>query len=278
MSDPTWVSEDTPEPVRFGAGGMLRVLIRGGLFGSITFGGLAFLLVLRLIERPLNGAHRPWTPHITVFVCRSAFRFFGMGYGATGAPMAHPGTIVANHSSWMDIFALNAGGPLYFVSKSEVAKWPGIGWLARATGTVFVRRAARDARAQKTVFEDRLSAGHRLLFFPEGTSTDGQRVLAFKPTLFAALFSDHLPDDLWVQPVTVAYHAPKDQDPRYYGWWGDMEFGAHLVKVLASRPQGRVEVTWHAPLKVSDYADRKALARAAEDVVRSAHPGGEKTG
>ena len=230
------------------------------------------MLALRLVERPVFGMHRPWTPHITVVVCRVFFRVLGLPLVTEGAPMAHPGAIVANHSSWLDIFALNAAGPLYFVSKSEVAAWPGIGWLARATGTVFVRRDRRDARAQTSAFETRLAAGHKLLFFPEGTSSDGQRVLPFKPTLFAALFSDHLPDDLWVQPVTVVYHAPEGGDPRFYGWWGDMEFGAHLLKVLGAARQGRVEVTWHPALRVADHADRKALARAAEAAVRSARP------
>lgn len=273
MSVPTWTSDEAPERVAIGPGGVLRALVRGLLFGSVTFGGLGLLLLVRLAEKPLHGAHRPWTPHITVFVCRGALRIFGIAYHAQGAPMPHPGAIVANHSSWLDIFALNAGGPLYFVAKSEVARWPAIGWLARATGTVFVRRHAREAHAQKTTFEKRLSDGHRLLFFPEGTSTDGLRVLPFKPTLFAALFSEHLPDDLWVQPVTVALRAPTGQDPRFYGWWGDMDFGSHFLKVLAAPRQGRVEVLWHEPVKVSDFANRKALALTLEREVRHAHPG-----
>jgi lyso-ornithine lipid O-acyltransferase len=97
--------------------------------------------------------------------------------------MQHKGALVANHASWLDIFTLNACDRIYFVSKSEVAGWPGIGWLARATGTVFINRQGREAQMQKLLFEARLRAGHRLLFFPEGTSTDGQRVLDFKSTL-----------------------------------------------------------------------------------------------
>ncbi len=271
---PTWTSEDAPKVVRLSTAGRLRALLRGLVLGVLVLGGLALLLLLRLVERPLFGAARPWTPQITVFVCRTAFRVMGMRYVSHGKPMTTPGAMVANHSTWLDIFALNAGGPLYFVSKSEVASWPGIGWLARATGTVFVRRATREAGAQKAVFEDRLRAGHRLMFFPEGTSTDGRRVLGFKPTLFAAFYSDETPADLWVQPVTVVYEAPPGTDPRFYGWWGDMDFGPHLVQLLAQSPQGSVEVTWHAPIKVADTADRKAMARTTEAIVRSAHPHG----
>ncbi len=271
---PTWTSETEPTPERPGAGGLGLAVLRGVPLAVVILGGLLVMLVLRLVERPLFGKARPWTPHITVLVCRTAFRILGVGYVAHGAPMARAGGMVANHSSWLDIFALNAGGPLYFVSKAEVAAWPGIGWLARATGTVFVRRTKRDAGVQKAIFEDRLRAGHRLLFFPEGTSTDGRRVLAFKPTLFAAFYSDQTPDDLWVQPVTVVYHAPKGRDARFYGWWGDMDFGPHLLQVLAQSPQGRVEVTWHDPLRVGDLGDRKAMARVTEAAVRGAHPFG----
>ena len=218
MSDPTWRSQGQPVPRRPHGGDWLRVVLRGTALVLTVFGGLILMLLVRLIERPLFGLRRPWTPYITVFVCRTAIRILGIRYLSEGARMARHGAVVANHSSWLDIFTLNAAKRIYFVSKDEVANWPGIGWLARATGTVFIRRDSREARAQTTMFEERLKVGHKLLFFPEGTSTDGQRVLPFKPTLFAAFFADDLRDLLWVQPVTVHYQAPEGEDPRFYGW------------------------------------------------------------
>jgi 1-acyl-sn-glycerol-3-phosphate acyltransferase len=83
---------------------------------------------------------------------------------------------VANHAGWLDIFTLNAVQRVYFVSKSEVAAWAGVGVLARVTGTVFIDRQARQAAEQARMLQDRLAAGHRLLFFPEGTSSDARRV------------------------------------------------------------------------------------------------------
>lgn len=149
------------------------------------------------------------------------------------------GALVANHASWLDIFVLNALSRIYFVSKAEVAGWPAIGWLARATGTLFIERDPKQARAQAQQMEDRLRAGHRLLFFPEGTSTDGLRVLPFKPTLFAAFFGQNQPPGLQVQPVSVSYHAPAGAPARLYAWWGDMDFGSHLLTVLAAPCGGR---------------------------------------
>ncbi len=188
--------------------------------------------------------------------------------------MREKGAVVANHSTWLDIFALNARKRIYFVAKSEVAGWPFIGWLARATGTVFIRRNPRDARRQRDVFAARLKVGHKLLFFPEGTSTDGLRVLSFKSTLFAAFFTPKLYGSLWIQPVSVSYIPPNGEEPRYYGWWGDMNFTNHVMKVLASGGRGSVLVTYHTPLKVSEFADRKALAKACELAVRSGMPPG----
>ena len=271
--NPTWRSENQTTFGPIGPLGWIVALCRGIVLALVLFSGLVLLLLLRLIERPLFGVHRPWTPWITVMVCRAALRIIGLPVQSSGKPMRHPGVIVANHSSWLDIFVLNAAQPLYFVSKSEVARWPGIGWLARATGTVFVERDRKQAKVHQQVFEDRLRAGHRLLFFPEGTSSDGRRVLGFKPTLFAAVFSPDLAG-LSVQPVTVAYHAPDGRDARHYGWWGDMDFGPHLLQMLATLGHGRVQVTWHAPLAVDDFSGRKDLSFAAEAAVRGSHPNG----
>ncbi len=268
MSD--WSEANLPARP-FGLGGWLRILGRGGAFGAVVYLGLALLLILRLIERPLFGLARPWTPFITQSVCRAAFPLLGIGFSQRGRPMTHPGAIVANHSSWLDIFSLNAGQRIYFVSKAEVEFWAGIGWLARATGTVFIARKGSEARAQQALFEARLRAGHRLLFFPEGTSTDAVRVLPFKSTLFAAFFTHGLDRILHVQPVTVLYHAPEGEDPRYYGWWGEMEFAVHLLKVLATRRQGRVEVIYHPEVPVNAFPDRKALAAHCERVIRTSH-------
>ncbi|KKL91149.1 hypothetical protein LCGC14_1897540, partial [marine sediment metagenome] len=177
---PTWDAAETVEMPRITPTGWLRVALRAPILGFVTFGGLALLLVLRLIERPVFGQARPVTPWITQAVCRTALVLLGVRLTTSGARLHGQGAVVANHSSWLDIFVLNAADRIYFVSKDEVAGWPGIGWLARATGTMFIRRDPREARRQRDQMTDRLRAGHRLLFFPEGTSTDGLRVQPVK--------------------------------------------------------------------------------------------------
>ncbi|OIQ27826.1 MAG: 1-acyl-sn-glycerol-3-phosphate acyltransferase [Alphaproteobacteria bacterium MedPE-SWcel] len=267
----SWDSDTPAEAVRIPALGWVRIGLRGLTLALLVFGGLLLLLLIRMVERPLCGVNRPVTPFLTMVVCRTAFRILGLRFQAEGKCMREPGIVVANHTSWLDIFALNARKRIYFVSKSEVASWPGIGWLARATGTVFIDRDRRKAAAQKILFEDRLKAGHKLLFFPEGTSTDGLQVLPFKTTLFASLFDPVLRQGLYVQPVSVVFHAPAGADPRFYGWWGAMDFGPHFLKVLAAHPQGSVQLMYHAPVAVRDFATRKELAAACEEIVRKGH-------
>lgn len=267
----SWNSPIPPPAQGLRAHQWLWAVPRAVVLAVVIHTGLALLLLLRLIERPLCGLRRPVTPYITRTVCRITLRVIGLRLVIHGAPMRQRGALVANHASWLDIFALNAAERVYFVSKDEVAGWPVIGWLARATGTVFIRRRGRDAARQKLLFEARLRAGHRLLFFPEGTSTDGQQVLAFKSTLFSAFFADGLAGMLHIQPVSVIYHAPPGADPRFYGWWGSMDFGPHFLTVLGRWRGGRVEAVFHPPLAVADFADRKALAAACAAQVRAGH-------
>lgn len=264
----TW-REAVPPPVARpgGLSDWLRVVRRGGGAILVLLAGVLLILPLRGVERLVHGRRRPWTgPHVQA-VCRLVLACIGIPWRRIGSPMRGPGAVVANHSSWLDILVLNAAMPVFFVSKSEVAGWPGINILTRVTDTHFVVRDPRLARAQAEEFAARVQAGHQLLFFPEGTSTDGRRLLPFKPTLFQGFLDPALPRGLAIQPVSAVYRAPDGTDPRFYGWWGDMDLGPHLLAVLAARRQGRVTVVLHDPIPVAGQS-RKILAIAAEAAVR----------
>ncbi|MDW3221603.1 MAG: lysophospholipid acyltransferase family protein [Paracoccaceae bacterium] len=268
---PTWHSDTPPPFEKITFAGWFRFALRVVPLLIVLSIGLALSLLLRLFERPVFGLARPITPFITVVVCRIALKIIGLRIDLIGQPMTGQGALVANHSSWLDIIVLNARKRVYFVSKSDVASWPGIGWLARATGTVFITRKRSKAGAQAALFRTRLQAGHKLLFFPEGTSSDGLQVLPFKSSLFAAFFTPELRDVLSLQPVSVTYHAPPGMDRRFYGWWGNMDFGPHILKVLASSRQGHVSINYHPPLKARDYDERKSLSQTCEAQVRAGH-------
>src|SRR5699024_10169173 len=137
----------------------------------------------------LAGARRPVTGPVVQFVCRACLFVMGIGWQCQGQPLRGHGALVANHSGWLDIFMLNAAMPVFFFSKAEVRSWPGINILTTVTNTHFIARDRRQAVAQAREFAARTRAGHHLLFFPEGTSSDSRRVLPFKSTLFQAFLA-----------------------------------------------------------------------------------------
>ena len=262
----TWDPDFQPEPQQYRIPHYIRFLRRWLLMAVVIYGLLAVFLVVRLFEWPWG---RPITPAITRIVCITVLRIIGLRLNVIGAPIRGHGAVVANHVSWLDIFVYNATQRITFVAKSEVADWTGIGILAKVTGTVFVERNPRMALRQRDEFAKRLSSGEKLLFFPEGTSTDGLRVLDFKPTLFAAMFCDELRRTLHVQPVTIRYRSEPDQDPAFYGYWGKMGFGESLFKVLSVDRNGAVDVIFHKVVKVAEFENRKQLAVHCERSVRS---------
>ncbi len=271
MSEPptnraTWHGVDQPTPPQPGLIGWTLVILRGGLIALTLLLGVLLILPLRGAERLVTGPRRPITGPWVQGVCRICLIIMGIRWRCIGAPMRGPGAVVANHSSWLDIFVLNAAMPVFFISKAEVAGWPGINILTRVTDTHFVTRDPKLARQQAEEFAARTRAGHRLLFFPEGTSSDGLRVLPFKPTLFQGFLDPALPADLSIQPISASYHAPKGRDARFYGWWGTMDLGPHLLAVLAQPRQGSVTVTLHAPIPVAGHS-RKTLATVCEQAV-----------
>ena len=74
---------------------------------------------------------------------------------------APPGSlIVANHISWLDIFAINSVRPAAFIAKSDVREWPFVGWLAERNDTIYLRRGSRGhARLVNNEIDALLNAG-----------------------------------------------------------------------------------------------------------------------
>jgi 1-acyl-sn-glycerol-3-phosphate acyltransferase len=201
---------------------------------------------------------------------RLACRLLGVRLEVIGeTPQSGPLLIVSNHVSWLDILVLSAVAPVSFVAKREVNGWPFFGSLARLQRTVFVDRTRRHAVGQShDEMQNRLRAGDMLVLFPEGTSSDGRRVLPFKTSFFGAA---GLPGVL-VQPVTLAYrgHMNLPMNRRLmpsYAWYGDTDLVPHLISAVKSGPI-EVTVICHPPLALGGELSRKALAQHAEQAVR----------
>ena len=263
----TWRGAPEPPLAPIPWTGRARAALRLALLVPTMGAALAVFGLVRLVERALRGARRPWSPVVRQRACRALLAIAGLRRRAEGRPLAGRGALVANHASWLDILALNASAPVTFVSKAEVRGWPFLGWVAALAGTVFITRRRGDAVAQQALLRARLAAGDTLAFFPEGTSTDGRRVLPFKSTLFATFLAPGL-EGARIQPVTIAYAAPEGARPDLYAWWGAMALLPHVIRVLAAPRGGEVAVIHHPPIAVGERCERKALARRAEAAVR----------
>ena len=250
-----WNAEPQPKPPHYGPLNFSLFILRGIPLAIVIYGLLIFFLMIRVFEWPWG---RPISPTVTKAACWCALKIIGLKLHMIGKPMSGRGAVVSNHSSWLDIFVCNSVQRIVFVAKSELAKWTGI----------FVKRVPRESLRQRDEMVQRIANGERLLFFPEGTSTDGMRVLPFKPTLFAAFFAPELPVDFRVQPMTVRYRARPEQGASFYGFWGEAGFAASLFKVLSSKRNGDVDVIFHEPVFVSYFSDRKQLASHCETTVR----------
>jgi 1-acyl-sn-glycerol-3-phosphate acyltransferase len=226
----------------------------------------ADLLLERLAGRPVTAIG----PAVVRLWAAQALPTLGLRFVRHGRPMRRGGAFVANHSSWIDIVALQRAAAPFLVSKAEVRSWPGIGFIGRAIGTMFIDRRPAEAKRQEAELFARLARGDRMAIFPEGTSSDGLRILPFKSSLFGVFFAPGLGDGIAVQPVTIAYRPRPDLPAAFYGWWGEMDFAGHLRDVMARSTGGVVELTFHPPLPLGEFADRKALARAAGEAVRAA--------
>jgi 1-acyl-sn-glycerol-3-phosphate acyltransferase len=201
---------------------------------------------------------------------RLVCRILGIRVELSGKlPKQGPLLIVSNHVSWLDIVVLSAVAPVSFIAKKEVASWPFFGSLARLQRTVFVDRGRRHATASsRDDMSERLRAGDILVLFPEGTSSDGRRVLPFKSSFFGAAEID----GVLVQPVSIAYRGHRNLPMNrrlmpFYAWYGDMDLAPHLLEALAAGPV-EAAVICHPPLSLSGELTRKALARHAEEQVR----------
>jgi lyso-ornithine lipid O-acyltransferase len=208
---------------------------------------------------------------------RQVCRILGVTLDIDGTVrIAGPVLLVCNHTSWLDIPVISAVAPLSFVAKKEVGGWPFVASLARLQRTVFVDRTKRQlAGDAANEISERLESGDTIVLFAEGTSSDGNRVLPFKSSLFGAVKTEAASQcNAVVQTAAVVYthlHGVpigRADRPRI-GWYGDMEMQSHAWHVLKSGPL-KVTVRIGPPVPLERYSGRKDLALTTERSVRKA--------
>jgi len=179
------------------------------------------------------------------------------------------GLVVANHLSYLDIVILSAAMPCFFVAKSEIREWFYFGKAAQAGGTLFIdrsRRASADTVASS--ISERLKLQVPVLFFPEGTSTDG-RMLKFHSSLFEPAIRDRAP----VTPVAIRYVMQDGTPEKELCWFGDEALAPHLVRTLKT-------AGFHAKLHFGEpqvYESRRTAAAATSAQIAALRNGAVRT-
>ena len=237
---------------------------------ALRLGRIVLYLVFTGALMPVQAVglalRRRWVARLPVFYHRRCCRILGFVVRTAGRPATGPSVLfVANHVSYTDITVLGSLLEASFISKTEVAGWPLFGRLAKLQRSVFIDRQIRSTAAQRTAVAERLAAGDALILFPEGTSSDGNRVLPFKTALFAAAEGPGARGPITVQPVSLAY-TRLDGIPicrafrPFVAWYGSMALAPHLWTLLGL---GVVEaaVEFHPPTTLAECGSRKALAQ-----------------
>ncbi len=207
--------------------------------------------------------------------CRALQRTFKIEFTVEGH-FPKRGVLISNHTGYLDILAYAAMNPVVYCAKGEMENWPLIGWITTMVGTVFVDRGAGGS-AERAVkgMHAAAKAGIPVVFFPEGTTSNGQQVLEFKTGLLAKSLEAQ-------QPITVAfisYTLEKDNGPGItvtddVAFWGvDASMLKHIFKMVSlSGVHGHVRIA-DAPIRFSgEDIDRKQAAAEAREAMLALAP------
>jgi len=257
MTNPARTEEAPTRMSEAELGSPATATIRLSVYAAFTFP----LMLLQILFVACGWRARSKFP---IWYHRRCLRILGIDVRKRGSiSQRRPTLFASNHVSYWDIAVLGSLIEGSFVAKSEVARWPFFGWLAKLQRTVFVERNPRKAGDHKADIVRRLEAGDNLILFAEGTSGDGNRVLPFKSALFAVAETEIEGAQIQVQPVSVTY-TRLDGIPlgRYlrpvFAWYGDMELFGHLWRA-AGLGIVTVVVEFHPPVTLQDFGSRKAL-------------------
>jgi len=224
---------------------------------------LVFALAVGIIRLALMRLRGPLTPERRGAWLQSTSRrvacSLGVGIKITGQPPAH-GLVVSNHLSHIDAIIYAAVVPSVMVAKTEIRSWPLIGMMARACGTLFVDRESRSSALEVTEqVAERLKGPLPVLFFPEGTSTDGSEVLRFHSRLFTPAVEAGVP----VTTATIRYVIEDGTPERELCWYGDALLMPHLWKALGVKG-------FYADVRFGEpkvYLDRREAADQTHDEI-----------
>jgi 1-acyl-sn-glycerol-3-phosphate acyltransferase len=242
--------------------------LRAVVFVVHVLGGLACVLgVFPLVSQATRNRIIGGWSRFLIAICGARLAVTGVPLSpaieATGIePWAIGRLALANHVSWIDVFAIDAATPARFVAKAEIGRWPLLGALVTRSGTLYIERGRRHAVAtMNRKVREHLRAGETIVVFPEGTTTDGSRLLSFHSNLVAPAIEVGAP----VWPIAVRYLEDGTRSTAA-AFIGEMGLVTSLARILVARGLV-IEVAFLPPIEVRVGANRHAIARAARAAI-----------
>jgi len=201
---------------------------------------------------------------IPYFYHKICLRIFGIKIKTFGkVSINSPILLISNHASYLDIIILGSLFKTSFIAKKEISKWPLLGILAKLQNTIFIDRRVSSLKNQENQIIKHLNEKKNLVIFPEGTSSDGNRVLPFKSSLFN-IFEKNLNSKILVQTITIVYKKingiPMNRiERKNITWHSNMDLIPNIFNVL-KKLSIEVEVIFNDEFLPSKEYDRKKLA------------------
>jgi len=198
---------------------------------------------------------------------KGALVLMGIRVHVKGIIPSTPVLFAPNHISYMDILAVGAVCPTFFLSKAGVAKWPVVGRLFRISQSLTINRSL--TRAVKEVnlqMAERFSAGHSMCVFLEGTTTNGTKMLPFHSSLLQCIIDS----GFQATPIAIKWYSdnPAINIKQDVAYWGEHVIGPHAFRLLGLRG---IEVTLQVgePVSTEPNQDRKEFAQGLRATVAS---------
>ena len=237
---------------------IVRISCRLALLSAhLLLGAMCCVLLLPANQRQARG----WQKRLVCWWLHVCSRIIGLCVRVQGRPIGETAYLVSNHISWLDILVIGGRQPVCFLAKSEISRWPLIGYLARRSGTLFIERG-QGAQSASQALANCLRHNYSVAVFPEGTTSDGNQVRRFYPRLFSAVEVRPAP----VQPVALAY-PQSGAVHQGVPFLNPEPFLKNLIRLIGFK---RLPAVIHYTEPLSQNGDRKQLAEQAHRQVSQA--------
>ena len=195
------------------------------ILGVIRLLGMALIIIVCLVPIIIGVVvfkkNLMWTLKRRQSVARMLSWWLNTRIHVSGVPQDGNFLFIGNHRSYADPVIAACSVAFMPVAMAEVSNWPIIGFGAKVTGIVYVKRESKDSRADtRLAIRQALKDGSPVLIYPEGGTTDGLQTRPFR----VGTFNIAAEEGIAVVPITIEYGDKGDV------WVGADTFIPHFIR------------------------------------------------